>query len=275
VTERDFEARCSLDGKVALVTGGAGILGSEFCRGLLQRGAQVVLADIDGAAADLAAQPLADVHGGRVLAVACDVSDPDSVAALVQAGVERFGAIDVLLNNAASKSTDLTAFFAPFEKYSLDQWRQVMAVNVDGVFLVAQAVGRQMVTQGAGGSIVNVSSVYGVVSSDNRIYEGSSYLGRQINNPAVYSTSKAAVIGLTRWLATYWAEHGIRVNAIAPGGVESGQNDAFRARYAARVPMGRMAQRHEVVGAGLFLASEASSYVTGQILVVDGGLTAW
>jgi len=275
VTERDFEARCSLDGKVALVTGGAGILGSEFCRGLLQRGAQVVLADIDGAAADLAAQALADVHGGRVLAVACDVSDPDSVAALVQAGVERFGAIDVLLNNAASKSTDLTAFFAPFEKYSLDQWRQVMAVNVDGVFLVAQAVGRQMVTQGAGGSIVNVSSVYGVVSSDNRIYEGSSYLGRQINNPAVYSTSKAAVIGLTRWLATYWAEHGIRVNAIAPGGVESGQNDAFRARYAARVPMGRMAQRHEVVGAGLFLASEASSYVTGQILVVDGGLTAW
>lgn len=275
MTERDFTAEVSLEGKVALVTGGAGILGTQFCHGILQRGANLVLADADGTSLDHAAAGLRGIYGNRMLSVSCDVSDPDSVAALVRAGVDRFGAIDIVLNNAASKSADVTAFFAPLHEYSLAAWRQVMAVNVDGVFLVSQAVGKQMVAQGTGGSIINISSVYGIVSSDHRIYEGSSYLGREINNPAVYSTSKAAVIGLTRWLATYWADEGIRVNAIAPGGVDSGQSDTFKTRYSARVPMARMAERHEMVGASLFLASDAASYVTGQVLVVDGGLSAW
>lgn len=275
MTERDFTAEASLEGKVALVTGGAGILGTQFSHGLLQRGADLVLADVDETSVDHTVAGLRGTYGNRVLSVSCDVSDPDSVTALVRTGVDRFGAIDIVLNNAASKSADVTAFFAPLEEYSLAEWRQVMAVNVDSVFLVSQAVGKQMVAQGTGGSIINISSVYGIVSSDHRIYEGSSYLGREINNPAVYSTSKAAVIGLTRWLATYWADEGIRVNAIAPGGVDSGQSDIFKTRYSARVPMARMAERHEMVGASLFLASDAASYVTGQVLVVDGGLTAW
>ena len=150
-----------------------------------------------------------------------------------------------------------------------------MAVNIDGMFLVAQAVGDQMVKQGKGGSIIQTASIYGIMASDKRIYEGSFYLGRQISNPAVYSTSKAAVVGLTKYLAAYWADKGIRVNTLVPGGVESGQNDTFKARYSARVPMNRMAQAHEMVGAVLYLASDASSYVTGQCMVVDGGLNAW
>jgi NAD(P)-dependent dehydrogenase (short-subunit alcohol dehydrogenase family) len=189
--------------------------------------------------------------------------------------IDEFGEINILHNNAAGKSKNLDAFFAPFEEYSLEQWREIMAVNIDGMFLVAQAVGKQMVEQGNGGSIIQTASIYGVMAPDQRIYKESFYMGRQINTPAVYAASKAAVIGLTKYLATYWADKGIRVNTITPGGVESGQNEEFKRNYAARIPLGRMADRNEMVGALIYLASDASSYVTGHNLIVDGGLQAW
>jgi NAD(P)-dependent dehydrogenase (short-subunit alcohol dehydrogenase family) len=139
---------------------------------------------------------------------------------------------------------------------------------------MAQAVGRRMLAQG-GGSIVQTASIYGLVGPDARIYEGSDYLGGPINTPAVYAASKAAVVGLTKWLATHWAKDGIRVNCLVPGGVSSGQNSAFSVKYSSRVPLGRMARDEEMVPALLYLASDASSYVTGQVLAVDGGWTAW
>jgi NAD(P)-dependent dehydrogenase (short-subunit alcohol dehydrogenase family) len=194
---------------------------------------------------------------------------------MVMQVVAELGEIDILHNNAAGKSDDLDAFFAPFEEYSIDQWRQITAVNLDGMFLVAQAVGKQMVSQEKGGSIIQTASIYGIMGPDHRIYEGSFYLDRQINTPAVYSASKAAVVGLTKYLATYWAEKKIRVNTLTPGGVESGQNEEFKDRYSSRIPMNRMANAHEMVGALLYLASDASSYVTGQNIIVDGGLNAW
>jgi NAD(P)-dependent dehydrogenase (short-subunit alcohol dehydrogenase family) len=264
-----------LTGKVAIVTGGVGILGQRFCRGLAEFGASVVVADVRGEEAREFAEKMEREYGGGVLGLGCDVSDERSVEDLVRSTLDRFGQIDILHNNAASKSDDLDLFFAPVEEYSLSEWRRVMSVNLDGLFLVAKAVGGCMKKQGVGGSIIQTSSIYGVVASDKRIYEGSQYLGRQISNPPVYSASKAGVIGLTRYLAAYWGDAGIRVNALVPGGVESGQNPTFKERYAARVPMGRMAQADEMVGALIFLASSASSYVTGQTLVVDGGLTAW
>ena len=264
-----------LKGKAAVVTGAVGILGKRFCRGLAEFGAQVAVVDLDQDRCAAFAEELRHDYGTDALGVACDVSDPASVASMVEQAVRRFGAIHVLHNNAASKSADLDAFFASTEKYSLAEWRKIMAVNVDGMFLVAQAVGDQMQKQGSGGSIIQTASIYGIVSSDKRIYEGSFYLDRQISNPAVYSTSKAAVIGLTRYLAANWGDAGIRVNALVPGGVESGQNDTFKARYSARVPLARMAQPDEMVGALVYLASDASSYVTGHCLVVDGGLSAW
>ena len=263
-----------LSGKTALVTGGIGILGRHFCRGLAEFGADVAVVDLDEEQASGFAKELCKEYGVRATGIRCDVSDPHSVSVMVARTVSHYSRIDILLNNAASKSKNLDAFFASFESYSLDEWRGVMAVNIDGMFLVAQAVGKQMAEQG-GGSIIQTSSIYGVLSSDNRIYEGSFYLGRQISNPAVYSASKAAVVGLTRHLAAYWAEKGIRVNTLVPGGVESGQNDTFKSRYSARVPMNRMAQPNEMVGAVIYLASDASSYVTGQCIVVDGGLSVW
>lgn len=264
-----------MSGKTALVTGAVGILGQRFCRGLAEFGANVALVDLDLERCTALARELEEDYGISALGVACDVSNPASVSEMVNTVVSRFGAIQILHNNAASKSTDLDAFFARTEEYSLSEWRKIMSVNVDGMFLVAQAVGGQMQKQGKGGSIIQTASIYGLLSSDKRIYEGSFYLGRQISNPAVYSASKAAVVGLTRYLAGNWGDAGIRVNALVPGGVESGQNDTFKARYSARVPLGRMAQADEMVGTVVYLASDASSYVTGQCLVVDGGLSAW
>jgi NAD(P)-dependent dehydrogenase (short-subunit alcohol dehydrogenase family) len=270
-----FKSLFDLNGKVAVVTGAVGILGQRFCRGLAEFGARVAVVDLDESRCIEFAEELKRDYDVDCIGVACDVSQPTSVAAMVGRVVECFGAINILHNNAASKSDDLNAFFATTEDYSIQEWRKIMSVNVDGMFLVAQAVGVQMQKQGAGGSIIQTSSIYGLVSSDKRIYEGSFYLGRQISNPAVYSTSKAAVVGMTRYLAANWGDAGIRVNALVPAGVESGQNETFKARYSARVPLCRMAKADEMVGALVYLASDASSYVTGHCLVVDGGLSAW
>lgn len=275
MNEHSYRELFNLGGKVAVVTGGAGILGQHFCAGLAESGANVVVVDLQGEKAQESAQALAERYKIKAIGLGCDVSNLESVQAMVAEVVAKFGEINILHNNAAGKSDDLEAFFAPFEEYRFDQWRKIMAVNLDGMFLVAQAVGKQMVAQDKGGSIIQTSSIYGVMAPDHRIYEGSFYLGRQINTPAVYTASKAAVIGLTKHLATYWADKGIRVNTLTPGGTESGQNEEFKRRYSARIPLGRMANAHEMVGALLYLASDASSYVTGQNIIVDGGLDCW
>jgi NAD(P)-dependent dehydrogenase (short-subunit alcohol dehydrogenase family) len=245
-----------------------------FCQALVTAGANVAIIDIDKNKADEVARKINKEKNRKVLAFACDITAPDSVSTMVKDVVKQMGRIDILLNNAASKGSDLDQFFAPFENYSLQTWREVMAVNIDGLFLVAQGVGNQMKAQG-GGSIIQISSIYGVVAPDQRIYEGSEYNGRAINTPAVYSVSKAAVLGLTSYLSTYWADSKIRVNTLTPGGIASGQNSAFLKKYSNRVPLGRMGEAMELTGALIYLASDASSYVTGQNIIVDGGLSAW
>lgn len=264
-----------LTDRVALVTGGTGILGREFCRALAEFGAHVVVCDLDGDAAARHAEALSDATGRRCQGLACDVADEAAVIAMVDRVVGDYGGIDILHNNAASKSRDLEAFFAPSEDYSLAEWQSVMSVNLDGLFLVSRTVGRQMIHQGRGGSIIHTGSIYGHLGADARIYEGAEYLGLPINTPAVYAASKAGVAGLARYLATQWAVHGIRVNTLVPGGVESGQNAEFVKRYAERIPLRRMARHEDMVGPLIYLASDASRYVTGQELFIDGGLSAW
>lgn len=269
------ETLFDLTGKVALVTGGVGILGSHFCRGLAQHGANIAVVDLDAAKSEESAMHISDEFGVKCAGFGCDVSDSDSVRQTVEAVTAKFGHIDILHNNAATKGPDLKAMFAPFEEYTLETWRNIMAVNLDGVFLMAQAVCKQMVQQGKGGSIIQTASIYGIMGPDQRIYAGAEYMGVNINSPAVYSASKAGVVGLTKWLATYYAKDGIRVNTLTPGGNESGQNETFLKNYSNRIPLGRMGQPHEMVGALIYLASDASSYVTGQNIIVDGGLDAW
>jgi NAD(P)-dependent dehydrogenase (short-subunit alcohol dehydrogenase family) len=270
----DYRKLFDLTGKVALVTGGAGILGRHFAAGLASHGAAVALVDLDRAAAEKVANELAALRAGRVLAVACDITDPAAVRRAADEIERALGPIDILHNNAATKGRSLKAFLAADEDYTLETWREVMAVNLDAMFLMAQEVGRRMIARKRG-SIIQTASIYGIMGPDRRIYEGSDYLGHPISSPAVYSASKAGVVGLSRHLATMWAEHNVRVNTLTPGGVESGQNAAFNQKYAARVPLRRMAKAEEVVGALVFLASDASSYMTGQNIVVDGGLSAW
>ena len=264
----------SLANKVVVVTGGAGLLGQVFCQALVDVGAHVAIVDLNLESAETVAKRINKSEAQKVVAVGSDITSPESVTQMVANVVKQLGRIDVLVNNAASKGSSLDAFFESFEDYSLKTWREVMSVNIDGLFLVAQAVGKQMKKQG-GGSIIQTSSIYGVVAPDQRIYEGSEYNGRPINTPAVYSASKSAVNGLTNYLATYWASSKIRVNSLTPGGIASGQNSEFKKEYSNRVPLGRMGEASELVGALIYLASDASSYVTGQNLIVDGGLSAW
>lgn len=265
----------SLDGKVAVVTGAAGILGSAFCNALSIFGAKVVCLDLDIDSLQKLKEDITKNNDeNNFLFLPCDVSNADSVEEAIKKAIEKFKHIDILLNNAATKTKDVRSFFTPFSDYSLDIWREVMSVNLDGMFLMAQAVGKYMIEQKQG-SIIQTASMYSLIGPDQRIYKGSNYLGGEINTPAVYTASKAGVIGLTKHLATLWGELGIRVNALCPGGVSSGQNNEFNQKYSARVPMGRMAEKIDIIGPMLFLASNAAKYVTGQVLYADGGVSAW
>lgn len=261
----------SLDGKVAVITGAGGILGRRFCRTLAERGAKVAALDLFPTHDVI--DEISAISPGHI-GLTVDVSDQNACRMAVDEIEKSLGPIDILHNNAASKGRNLKEFFEPVEEFSPDLWRQIMSVNLDGYFFMAQAVGPRMARRKRG-SIIQTCSIYGVVGPDQRIYEGSEYLGMPINTPAVYSASKAGVVGLTRYLATYWGKDSVRVNTLTPGGVASGQNDEFNRKYAARVPLGKMAEPDDMANALLYLASDASKYVTGHNLIVDGGLTAW
>jgi 2-deoxy-D-gluconate 3-dehydrogenase len=264
-------------GRAVIVTGGAGLLGQEYCRALVEAGASVVVADIDGRRAESVAANLRGKNRTAV-GVAVDVADEASVAELVLAALAAFGRIDGLVNNAAldpkfdrDRGSSLSA---GFENYPLDLWNRALAVNLTGMFLCARGVAPTMLEQKKG-VIVNVSSTYGMVGPDQRLYEADSPDAPHAFKPVAYSVTKSGVLGFTRYLAAYWAGTGIRVNTLTPGGVLHEQPAEFVRRYSARTPLGRMAARDEYCGALLFLLSDASSYMTGSNLVVDGGWTAW
>lgn len=271
----NYRSLFDLSGRVVLLTGGGGYLGAQFARGYAAHGADVAILDINADSGGAVAETVAREYGVKTCALECDIADPAAIAKTLKDVQTALGNIDVLHNNAANQTAGLKDQFAPYEEYGLEDWQRVVSVDLQGAFVVTQAIGRHMVDAGTQGAILQTSSIYGSFGADNRIYEGAEFEGRSICSPAVYSTVKAGSEGLVRWLATYWAEHGIRVNALVPGGVEAGQNEAFQARYSARVPLGRMARVDEVVGAAIFLASDAASYITGQSLFVDGGLSAW
>jgi NAD(P)-dependent dehydrogenase (short-subunit alcohol dehydrogenase family) len=264
-----------LSERIAFVTGGAGLLGAEFCRALSEAGAGLVVADIDENAAQAVAESIS-ATGRSVLAVALDVTRPESVKRAVDKTLGQFGRLDVLVNSAA-----LDPKFDPshaggqsgaFEDYPLEMWNQALAVNLTGMFLCSQACVRPMLDQNAG-VIINICSTYGLVGPDQRIYQKKGQPPRF--KPVYYSTTKAGVLGLTRYLASYYAGKGVRVNALSPGGVFNDHDEEFVRAYSARTLLGRMARRDELNGAIVFLASDASSYMTGANLVVDGGWTAW
>jgi NAD(P)-dependent dehydrogenase (short-subunit alcohol dehydrogenase family) len=235
----------------------------------------VVVTDLDAGACEAFARELAE-RDIRALPVAADITDPRALERLRDAVLDRFGSIDVLVNNAAIDDkviADADLESSRFESYPLDRWRRSIEVNVTGTFLCCQILGGEMARRGRG-SIINVASTYGVVAPDQSLYEGPDGAQRFFKS-AAYPTGKGAVVALSRYLATYWAKAGVRVNTLSPGGVEAGQDAHFVRSYARRTPLGRMAHSDEYRGAVVFLASDASSYMTGSNLVVDGGWTAW
>jgi NAD(P)-dependent dehydrogenase (short-subunit alcohol dehydrogenase family) len=248
----------SLQDRVAVVTGGAGQLGREIVRGLEGRGARVAVFDVEA-------------ERFRV-----DVTDRAAIEAATEEVTRELGPPHILVNAAALDSPpDAPAEeVGPVESYPESSFDQVMAVNVKGTFLVCQVVGARMAAEGRG-SIVNVSSVYGMVSPVQDLYEFRRRDGGEFYKPIAYSVSKSAVYNLTRYLATYWAKAGVRVNTLTLAGVWNEQPEEFVGEYTKRLPLGRMADAREVVGPVVFLASDASSYVTGANLVADGGWTAW
>jgi 2-deoxy-D-gluconate 3-dehydrogenase len=267
-----------MQGQVAIVTGGAGLLGKQFSRTLAQAGAAVVVADLNRLTANTVAETLVK-DGYNALGVGVDVTDPASVEEMVETAVNVYGRLDVLVCSAALDpkfDPEAAARGIPagsFEDYPLDQWRQALDVNLTGMFLCCQAAVKPMILQGKKGSLINICSTYGLVAPDQRIYQRSGV--QTAYKPVYYSVTKAGVMGMTRYLAAYYAGTEIRCNALTPGGVYNRHDETFVTAYSARAIMGRMANLDEMNGALLFLASDASSYMTGANLVVDGGWTAW
>lgn len=262
----------SLKGKTAIVTGALGLIGKEHCKALAEAGANVVVADVNGEKSEEFAKTLGAKHVG----VATNVIDENNLKAVRDAVLKKYGSIDVLVNNAAIndmfENPALAAEQSKFEHYPLEMWKKSLEVNVTGVFLCSQVLGTPMAEQGKG-SIINVASTYGIVGPDQSIYKDKD--GKQaFYKSASYPATKGAVINFTRFLAAYWGQKGVRVNTLSPGGVENNQNDWFVENYSQKTLLGRMASPTDYKGALVFLASDASAYMTGANLVVDGGWTA-
>jgi len=262
----------SLKNKTAIVTGAVGLIGKKHCEALAEAGANVVVADVNEGACVAFAKQLGERH----LGVQVDVTDEVSLKDARSKVLAKYGTIDILVNNAAIndmfENPGLAKELSAFENYPLDSFRKSLDVNVTGVFLASQVFGTVMAEAGSG-SIINLASTYGMVGPDQSIYRDKE--GNQtFFKSAVYPVTKGAVINFTRFLAAYWGNKGVRVNTLSPGGVENSQDDYFVKNYSAKTLLGRMAKSSDYQGALVFLASEASAYMTGANLVVDGGWTA-
>jgi NAD(P)-dependent dehydrogenase (short-subunit alcohol dehydrogenase family) len=263
----------SLKDKVAVVTGALGLLGKNHCYALSEAGANVVVVDIKGNECKKFAETLTT----KSIGVGCDITDIESVKKLKEAILKNFGKIDILVNNAAIndmfENPTAAVEQSKFENYPLDLWQKSLDVNLTGTFLCSQVLGSEMAKAGKG-SIINIASTYGIVAPNQSIYKKENGV-QSFYKPAAYPATKGAIISFTRFLAAYWGDKGVRVNTLSPGGVENNQEEYFLKNYSEATPLGRMAKPTDYKGAIVFLASDASNYMTGANLVVDGGWTAW
>ncbi len=268
----------SVQNKVILVTGAFGLIGKQISKAFLTNGAKVVLADINAAAIDaLQEELLRDFDAANFLVIQLDITDENNAASAVTETVAKFGKLDVLINNAAIDAKfDKTGMSAVnqsrFEFYPLDLLRKSVEVNLTGTIIMTQAACRQMLQQGSG-NIINVASTYSVVAPNQNLYD----FGEGIKNfkPIDYIASKSFIPNFTRYIATFYCNDNIRCNAIVPHGIYNNHDEAFLKNFSKMSPMGRMCEREELEGPFIFLSSDASSYMTGSVLMVDGGWTAW
>jgi len=263
----------SLKNKTAIVTGSLGLIGKEHCKALSEAGANVIVTDINKSACVEFAKSLPT----KSLGIALDVTDPKTIKKVRDKVLGTFGHIDILVNNAAIndmfENPKAAGDQSKFENYPFELWQNSINVNLNGVFLCSQILGTVMSKQKSG-SIINIASTYGIVAPDQSLYvkeDGT----QSFYKPPAYSATKGAIIAFTKYLAAYWGKNGVRVNSLTPGGVENSQDKFFEKKYSAKTPLGRMAKPNDYKGALIFLASDASSYMTGANLIVDGGWTCW
>lgn len=264
----DIKKLFDLSNKVILITGAAGMLGTQYAYGLSRLGANVVLADLELSKCRLIEKEIKKKFSTKPMSIKLDLRQKESILSMTNVVIKKYSKIDVLINNAAYQG-DPKIRKSGFENLDLETWNKAIDVNLTGVFLCCQSIGKHMLKQKSG-NIINIASIYGLVGPDQRIYGKSGQ-----NSAAFYASTKGAIINLTRYLATYWQGTGIRVNSFSPGGVENKQDPLFIKKYSERTPLQRMAKKDEYVSSIVFLASDASSYMTGSNLIVDGGWTAW
>ena len=268
-----------LTGRVAIITGGAGLLGVKHAEAIAEMGGIPVLLDLNGEKAKAQAMEIAATFGVQALGQTTDVTKPQAIADALSKALETFGRVDILINNAANnpkvEGRVGGLHWSRLENFPLDVWNQDLAVGLTGAFLCSQIIGSEMARRGKG-VILNIASDLSVIAPDQRIYRQPGLPEEQQSvKPVSYSIVKAGLLGLTRYLATYWADKGVRVNAISPGGVYIDQDAGFVQRLSNLIPMGRMAHSDEYKAAIIFLISDASSYMTGANLIVDGGRSCW
>ncbi len=264
--EIDFRKKFELTGKVVIITGACGLIGKAFCEAVAQFGGHVVAANLGDGKPDEFARELEARHGRKMLGHTLDVTNKEAINGLLESVKKEFGRVDGLVNAHQNKSH---LKFVPFEDVPEENWDTVVEVNLKGTFLMCQVIGAYMAQQGSG-SIINLPSTYSVVAPNQNLYEGTN-----LGCPAEYSASKGGIDALSRYLASYWAAKGVRVNMITPHGVWNNHQPQFEANFARFSPMRRLSYNHEVAGALVYLLSDASSYVTGDNMLVEGGWTVW
>ncbi len=279
--QKDVLNKFSLKDRVALVTGGAGLLGEEHAYALLESGATVILTDIDLRKLKLAKDSLSSHYdSSRIITYRMDVTDIDNIMSISEELIINNLHVDILINNAAIdpkvRPNKKVSNTSRLEHFNLEQWNAEIAVGLTGAFLCSKIFGEHMSKDSRGGVILNIASDLSVFSPDQRLYRKDGVKdSQQPVKPITYSVIKAGLVGMTRYLSTYWAEQGVRANALSPGGVFNGQDDDFVKKLSSLIPLGRMANHDEYRAAVQFLCSDASSYMNGQNIVIDGGRSSW